>query len=163
GILTLSGDDTFANWNAVLESVTFNYSGSVVTNPTTRKITFEANDGLLLSSTTNAFDTINIQGQIANPPIVTGTSTTPLTWTEALPLSSPPPLSIAPNLVIPDGSTSYLTSATVSIPANFSSGQDVLRWNAGTATANNIPVTAWAHSHFITLTLNSPDTFEALA
>src|SRR5262249_44176165 len=40
GILTLSGYDTMANWNAALESVTFKYSSNVVSNPT-RSIGFK--------------------------------------------------------------------------------------------------------------------------
>jgi hypothetical protein len=160
GILTLSGYDTMDNWNAALESVTFNYSGSVVTNPT-RTITFKADDGLVLSNRPTR--TINIQGPVASPPIVTGTSATAVAWTEALPPASAPVVTIAPGLTITDGSTGQLTSATVTISQNFSSGEDVLSWNAAVATANNITVTSSPHSHFITLTPTTPDTSESLA
>jgi hypothetical protein len=160
GILTLSGYDTMDNWNAALQSVTFNYSGSVVTNPT-RTITFKADDGLVLSNRPTR--TINIQGPVASPPIVTGTSGTPVAWTEALPPASAPVVTIAPGLTITDGSTGQLTSATVTISQNFSSGEDVLGWNATVAAANNITVSSSPHSHFITLTPTTPDTSESLA
>jgi len=163
GILTLTGADTFADWDAALESVTFTYTGSVVSNPPTRKIVFEANDGLVLSNPTNSFDTINIVGPVVSPPIVSGTSPTPVTWTQALLPNSPPAVTIAPNLTITDGSTSQLTSATVSISANFSSGEDLLGWNAATAAANDITVTSSPHSHFLTLAPTSPDISEPLA
>jgi hypothetical protein len=51
----------------------------------------------------------------------------------------------------------------VSISANFSSGEDLLGWNATVAAANNITVTSSPHSHFITLTPTTPDTSESPA
>ncbi len=163
GILTLTGDDTFANWNAALQSVTFDYSGSVVGNPPTRTITFQAIDGTVASDPTNSVDFINIQGPVANPPIVTGTSTTPVAWTEVLPPDAPQVVVVAPGLTISDASTSQLTSATVGISANFASGQDSLAWNATIATANNITVTASSQNRTLTLTPTAPDTSESLA
>ena len=70
---------------------------------------------------------------------------------------------VAANLSIADGSTTQLTGATVSISANFSSGEDVLGWNAAVATSNRITVTTSAHSHTLTLTPTTPDTSESLA
>jgi hypothetical protein len=160
GILTLSGYDTMSGWNAALQSVTFNYSSSVVANPT-RTITFKADDGLVLSNRPTR--TINIQGPVAFPPIVTGTSGTPVAWVEALPPASVPVVTIAPGLTITDGSTSQLTSATATISQNFSSGEDVIGWDAAVAAANNITVTSSPHSHFITLAPTTPDTSESLA
>ncbi len=163
GVLTLSGADTIANWNAALESVTYEYTNSVVANPISRKIVFSANDGLKLSDTTNSFDNINIQGTVVNPPIVTGTSATPLTWTEVLPPTSATPVVIAPDLTIADVSTSQLTSATVAISANFASGQDTLGWDTALAATNHITVTPSAQNRTLTLTPTSPDTAESLA
>ncbi len=160
GILTLSGYDTMADWNAALQSVTFNYSSSVVSSPT-RTITFKADDGLVLSNRPTR--TINIQGPVASPPIVTGTSGTPVSWVEALPPASPPAVTIVPGLTIADGSTSQLTSATVTISQNFSSGEDVLGWDAAVAAANHITVSSSPHSHFITLAPTTPDTSESLS
>jgi Bacterial Ig domain len=162
GILTLTGLDTLADWNAALQSVTFTYSGSVVANPA-RTITFKANDGLVLSDPTHSVDFINIQGPVASPPIVTGTTIAPITWTEALPPATPPAVLVAPSLSIADGSTTQLTSATVSISANFNSGEDVLGWNATVATTNHITVTSSTHSHTLVLTPTTPDTSESLA
>ena len=162
GILTLSGLDTLDDWNAALQSVTFTYSGSVVAEPT-RTITFTANDGLVLSDPTNAVDFINIQGPVASPPIVSGTSGTPITWTEVLPPAAAPMVPIAASLSISDGSTTQLTSATIAISANFSSGEDVLGWDAAVAASNHITVTSSAHSHTLTLTPTMPDTSESLA
>jgi hypothetical protein len=161
GILTLKGDDTFDNWNAALQSVTFTYANSVVGNPPSRTITFKANDGAVLSNA--ATRTINIQGPVVSPPVVTGTSGTPVAWIEALPPASAPTVVIAPALSIADASTTQLTSATVSIAANFASGEDLLGWNTAIAAANHITVTASPHSHFITLAPSAPDTSESLA
>ena len=144
-----------------MQSVTFTYSGSVVGNPPTRTITFTANDGAALSN--QATRLINIVGSVVSPPVVTGTSSTPLSWTETLPPAAPPVITIAPGLAITDGSTSQLSSATVSITANFSSGEDVLGWNSAIAAANNITVSASAHSHTLTLTPTLPDVSESLA
>src|SRR5262249_10351357 len=94
---------------------------------------------------------------------VTGTSGSPVSWVEALPPASAPVVTIAPGLAITDGSTSQLTSATVTISQNFSSGEDVLGWDSAVAAANNITVTSSPHSHFITLTATAPDTTESLA
>jgi hypothetical protein len=55
GILKLKGFDTFDNWNAALESVTFSYSRASVGSHT---VTFEANDGSVLSN--QSTQTINI-------------------------------------------------------------------------------------------------------
>jgi hypothetical protein len=99
GILTLTGDDTFDNWNAALRSVTFNYSGTAVdTLHSTRTISFASNNGSVLSNV--ATRTIQLLGPAVIPPIVTGTSQTPLTWTEQL-TPAAQVITIAPNLLVP--------------------------------------------------------------
>jgi hypothetical protein len=161
GTLTLTGDDTIDNWNSALQSVTFTYANNVVGNPATRTITFKADDGLVLSNRPTR--NISILGPVVSPPVVTGTSGSAINWTETIPPSSPSNVTVAPSLVITDGSATQLTSATVTIATNFNSGQDLLGWNATVAAANNITVTPSAHSHFLTLTPTIPDTSESLA
>jgi hypothetical protein len=221
GILTLTGDDTFDHWNAALQSVTFNYSGtSVNVAHPNRTITFKADNGTVLS--TAATRVIHLVGTPVSPPSVTGTSVSPLTWTEQLPPASPQVITIAPNLLISfpgdidrdgqrtigdvfalmdalrdlkayqnshtlsdaqvtaiadtnldgkvnnldvqaligllannPGSTSQLTSATASISANFSSGNDALGWDNSIALANGITVTASPNFKNLTLTPTS--------
>ena len=160
GVLTLTGFDSMSDWNAALQSVSFTYDGSVVTNAS-RTITFAANDGVVASNL--ATKQITILAATVSPPIVTGTSTTPLQWTEALPPAAAQVLTVAPALAIADTSTGQLTSATVQISSNFSSGEDVLGWSATAATANGITVTASAHFNHLTLTPTSPATTASLA
>ena len=147
GVLTLQGYDTFANWNAALESVAFNYSGgSVDSQHPTRTITFEADDGAVLSN--KATRTIMLSGPVANPPVVAGT-TSAITWTEAIPA---PVIQIASGLSITDLSATQLTSATVQITSNFSSSEDVLGWDNTLATADGITVTLSNGKSKLTLT-----------
>jgi hypothetical protein len=160
GILKLSGYDTTDDWVAALQSVTFRYSGGVVSNPS-RTITFRSDDGSVLSN--QVARAINIQGPVASPPVVSGTSGAAVAWIEALPPALAPVVTIAPNLTITDASTSLLSSATVAVSTNFSSGQDVLSWDAAVATGNNITVTATPHSHFLTLTPTMPNTTASVA
>src|SRR5262249_26108640 len=81
------------------QSVTFNYSGTTVNvaHPN-RTISFAANNGSVLSNTATRI--IHLLGTPVSPPSVTGTSVSPLTWTEQLPPTSPQVITIAPNLLI---------------------------------------------------------------
>ena len=160
GILTLSGYDSMADWNAALQSVAFSYNGTVVSNAA-RTISFAANDGTVLSNV--AMKQISIQASTVSAPVITGTSSTPLSWTEQLPPAAPQVIAIAPNLVIGDASTGQLASVVAQISANFSSGQDVLNWDATVAAANGITVTASAHDNHLTLTPTTPATTASLA
>jgi hypothetical protein len=83
-----------------LRSVTFNYSSTAVDalHPS-RTISFASNNGSVSSNV--ATRTINLLGSAIIPPIVTGTSQTPLTWTEQLPPAAAQVITIAPNLVLP--------------------------------------------------------------
>ena len=138
-----------------MRSVTYNYSGTKVdqTHPT-RTVTFEANDGAVLSNTTGT-RLINITGAAANPPVVTGTSTTPVAWNQTLPPAAAPVVTVAPSLNLSDGATSQLTGALVSISAGFVSGQERAGWNNIVATADGITVTASTKNRTLTLTGNA--------
>ena len=69
GVMTLQGFDLFENWNAALESVTYNNSSSASGQPS-RTISFAANDRLVLSNV--ATRVINIQATGAAAPVVGG-------------------------------------------------------------------------------------------
>ena len=150
-VLTLSGADTVNNWDAALESVTFNYTGTTVNmaHPT-RTISFRANNGTVLSNTATRL--IDLLGTNVSPPTFTGTSSSPLSWTETLPPLPKPVITVAPNLLLSDASTPSITSATVSISANFSSGEDVLGWDSTVAAANQIMVSIASHGTNLRLT-----------
>ncbi len=151
GVLTLTGYDTMADWDAALQSVTFDYTGAELADPTTRAITFSAPDGLVASNV--ATDLIQLNGAVANPPIVTGTSSSALTWTQAVPQTTPPPsVLLAPGLGISDASASQLTSATVQITSGEITAEDTLSYNASVAATDGITVSG---THKLTLTPTS--------
>ena len=160
GVLTLTGYDSIEDWNAALEAVTFSYSGSTTG---TRTVTYTVdNDAVQTVSGVTSFttsspaspDLIQINGAVANPPVVTGTSSTPVTWTEAVPQTSPPPsVVVAPGLSITDGSATQLTGATAEITGGLVAGQDSLTYNTMLATTDGITVTG---NHNLTFSSTSP-------
>ena len=118
--------------------MTFDDTGSTVTAGDTWYILFQTTDGTVSSAT--ATDIINLNGTVTNPPVVTGTSATALTWTQAVPPTAAQVLPIASNLSISNASTSTLSGAVAPITANEGS-QDVLGYNATLAAADGITVT----------------------
>ncbi|MES5485986.1 hypothetical protein QMZ05_24805 [Bradyrhizobium sp. INPA03-11B] len=109
GILTLTGSDTVAHYQAALDAVTYVNTSN---NPSglARTVTIIANDGILDS--TPVTDTIDVT-PVNNPPVVTFGAIT--NFSEP-PVGTPPansvPVTIAPNLTITDVDSTNLISAT---------------------------------------------------
>jgi large repetitive protein len=115
GILTLTGGDTPANYQAALRSVTYTNS-SIAPNTTSRTIQFQANDGNLSSTiATRILDVIPVND---SPSIAV--STTPGSYTE-----NGVAVAIDGGLTLTDLDSVNFASATVSI-SNFVAGQDLL-------------------------------------
>ena len=108
GVLTLSGTDTVADYQAVLRSITFSSPSDNPTNfgaDTSRTITWTANDGALNSAP--ATSTVNVTA-VNDAPVVTAGAT--VSFTEqgtAVVLDS--------GLTLSDADNTTLASATVSI------------------------------------------------
>jgi hypothetical protein len=115
GILTLSGSDTKANYQSALRSVKYNNSSEAPT-ATPRTISWVVTDGTTPSTAVTS--TVNVT-PVNDAPVLTVGGT--LSYTEdqaATALNS--------SLTVTDVDNANLTGATVSITANFASGQDVL-------------------------------------
>ena len=145
GVLTLSGSDTLANYQAVLDSVTFSSSNADPTNSGTdfsRTLTWQANDGTLPSNTVTSNVTVVAA---ASKPSLSGAGNT-VTFTQGgAPITASPGVTITGSLT--------LASATVSIGSGFFIG-DVL----GTATTGtNITANYDASAGVLTLTGNDTE------
>ncbi|HEX3528831.1 MAG TPA: Ig-like domain-containing protein [Thermoanaerobaculia bacterium] len=122
--LTLSGVDTLANYQQVLQSVTYSNSSQ---NPTTtpRTVSFAANDGVTNSNTVNT--TVNITA-VNDAPVVTTTGGT-TSFTEA-----GGPVTVDSGITVTDVDNANLASATVTITNLLDSGAETLAANtAGTS------------------------------
>src|SRR5262249_35816694 len=131
GALTLSGADTLANYQAALRSVTYRNTSD---NPSTltRTVSFQINDGALLSSIVNrAIQVIAVN----DAPTLSNLETTPLSYTE----NSPGTL-LTGSLVVADVDNTTLNSAAVQITGNYQNGEDVLAFvNTASITGNFNP------------------------
>ena len=119
GVLTLTGNATLANYEAVLQSITYENT-SDAPNTTTRTISIIINDG-----EDNSIDlAIDININPANDaPLCSGTATD-LIYTEgdgAVVLDN--------GLTVSDLDNTTIASATVSISANFQAAEDVLAFS----------------------------------
>jgi len=147
--LTLSGSDTLAHYQSVLDGVTFN---STSLNPTdfgadpARAATWTLNDGSASNATTTATTTVNVTA-VNDPPTLTGIANA--TFNEGGPAVT---LSAAAAVSDPDSQT--LASATVAITGGtFAGDGDVLAANtAGTS------ITTSYNSTTETLVLTGSDT-----
>ena len=133
GVLTLTSAGataTVAQWQSALRSVTYNNSSQ---NPNTanRTISFKVNDGALNSNTVSK--TLAVTA-VNDAPVLGGVSGG-FTYTE-----NDAATAIAPAITVTDVDSATLTSATISISANFQSGQDVLSFTNDGATMGNIAV-----------------------
>lgn len=137
--LTLSGVDTPANYQRVLETVTFSSTNADPTNGGTdaqRTLSWSVTDGLLTSNT--ATSTVDIH----RPPIVTAGDTATFSGG-----GSPVTLDGTLTVSDPDG-TGMLSSATVTISSGFIANQDTLNF----AGQNGISGTYDAATGTLTLT-----------
>jgi microcystin-dependent protein/N-acetylneuraminic acid mutarotase len=138
-ILTLTGTDTLADYQQVLESITFQSSspnptdfGSAPTRTVTWTVTDDSTAGF---STTTATSTINITA-VNNPPTISGLATS-VAFTEK---AGPVALSGGATVFDPDSLT--LASATVAIVAGRLTGDALAANTSGTSiTATYISVT----------------------
>ena len=162
GILTLSGTDTKATYEAVLRTVTYqNTSDNPIT--TTRNIQYVVSDGQA-SNSTSAIVTGNMQSSVAitatnDAPVLGGSSV--LTFTEqasavtiadqAL-LSKQPAVFLGSGVTISDAESNNIQGATVQITGNYSSSEDLL------AFSNTASITGSWNSTSGTMTLTGSDT-----
>jgi hypothetical protein len=141
GVLTLTGSDTKAHYQQVLDSVTY-FNSSDNPSGADRTINYTVNDGAANSNTSTA--TVHVT-PVNDAPVVTATGTLAYTEDQAA-------TAIAPALTVTDVDSANLTTASVQISANYFNGEDVLGF---TDTAN-------IHGSFNaatgTLTLTGTDT-----
>ena len=134
GILTLTGTDTKANYQATLRSIQFNNTGAPPTE-TTRTVSFMVNDGDddSTAATRDVIVTINILPVLANME------------TEAIPYTEGAAATVITSQVtVSDDDDDDMVGATVQVTGNFDADEDVLsfpdpatitgNWNATTGT-----------------------------
>src|SRR5262249_49201815 len=142
GVLTLSGNDTLANYKQVLDSVAYSSTSTNPTNfgtDTSRTITWVVNDGSLNSATPTT--TLTIVAQDAAPVLSNVAASASYTENAA-------PVTLSSAATVSDDDNQTLASATVSISSGFLTG-DVLAANvAGTS------ITASYANGVLTLTGN---------
>jgi hypothetical protein len=153
--LVLTGTDTLAHYQSVLDSVTF-HAGENPTNygsNTTRTITWQAMDpsGTLNGgSDTSALSTTTLTVTNVNDPPTLSLGATTASWTE----EQAQPTSLAPAAAISDPDNLTLASATVKVTGGtFAGDGDVL----GVSTTGT-SITASYNSSTETLTLTGADT-----
>ncbi|HIG39610.1 MAG TPA: DUF2341 domain-containing protein [Gammaproteobacteria bacterium] len=128
GVLTLTGTDTLANYEAALESIT--YTNSSTDNPNTgnRTVTWMVNDGDVNSVGVNS--TITVAGQNDAPEMADAGGT--LAYTEGDGARV-----IDAALTITDVDDTDIESATISLSAGFVSGEDILSFTNTTNISGN--------------------------
>ncbi|WP_224742344.1 beta strand repeat-containing protein, partial [Cysteiniphilum sp. SYW-8] len=141
GVLTLTGSDTLANYQAALRSVTYQNTSD---NPSTlaRTVSFVVNDGDVNSSAVTS--TINITAVNDAPVMVAGGT---LNYTENAPASV-----IDTGISINDVDDTHIQSASVSMIGNYVNGEDIL------AFANTANITGSFNAASGVLTLSGSDT-----
>ena len=129
GVLTLSGSDTIANYQAALRSVAF-YDLSNSPIGSTKTVSFSFSDGVSTSNV--ATQQINVQG-INVPPVIATNSTGPVNYSQAK-----GPVAIVPAFTVVDPETNTLSKAFIQIvPGNYQQGFDLLTFaNTSTITGN---------------------------
>jgi large repetitive protein len=160
GVLTLSGVDTVADYQTALESISYGFSPAngdptVGATDTSRTINWSVNDGRVSSATaTSTVDTA--QSTTAATALVVTSSGNTATFDQG-----GSAVLIDHGIVVTDSTnpTDTVTSATVTISANFQSG-DVLGFDAADLTGHTINGTSITESYSSTgvLTLSGPDT-----
>jgi len=142
GVLTLSGSDTLANYQTVLDSVTFNSTSGNPTNfgaDLSRTLTWQVNDGTRNSNAVTS--KVTVVG-VDQAPVLSGAGNT-VTYTQG---GAAVDASPAITVTHVDGTT--LVSATVSISSGFFTG-DVL---AAVTTGTGITASYSATTGVLTLT-----------
>jgi hypothetical protein len=156
GSLSLTGSDTLAHYQQVLDSVSFgsgpnpdNYGS----NPT-RFVTWVVNDGSLSNNVSTVRTTTISITAINDPPTLTGTTSTTFTENGGTVVLSPNPDIDHLGITVADPDSLRLASATVAITGGtFAGDGDVLGFStAGTS------ITASYNASTETLTLSGSDT-----
>ena len=154
GVLTLTSSGATATdgqWAHALSAVTFSSTSSTLGS---RTISFATSDGTKTS--TAATDTVNV----ANPLQLTADSgSASFVSGDNAPST---PVTIDPGLTVSDAATGTLSSATVTITANFTSGEDFLQFTNDGATMGNITASSF-NQITGTLTLTSAGSTATLA
>src|SRR5258707_504960 len=151
GVLSLSGTDTLANYQAVMRSVKFSSSSDDPTannTMTTRTVTWAAtdanSDAVGAKTSAGVASTVNVTAVNDASTLATGST---LNYTENGAASA-----INTALTLADLDNPTLPSATVSISGSFVSGQDVLSFTNVPATMGNIAGAYNAATGVMTLT-----------
>ncbi len=146
GVLTLSGSDTLANYQAVLDSVAFASSSQNPTSygaDTSRSLRWQVSDGTLSSAV--AQSTIGVVG-VDQAPVLSGAGNT-ATFTQGAAAAI-----AAPAIAVSDVDNLALASARVAISAGFLPGDTLTANTTGTSIAASYDASAGV------LTLSGSDT-----
>ncbi|MEZ5652839.1 MAG: DUF4347 domain-containing protein [Burkholderiaceae bacterium] len=149
GVLTLTGADSAANYQAALRSVTYQ-NGSDTPSTLTRTISFSVDDGAGSNSASNTVTRDITVVSVNDAPVLANIEGATLAYTE-----NDPALTITSGITAADIDSGSLSSATISVSANYVNGEDVL---AFTNTAN---ITGSFNATTGVLTLSGVDTLAA--
>jgi Kelch motif len=119
GMLTLSGVDTVANYQAALESVQYKNTASVPSS-LPRTVSFVATNTSLSSSPATRIISFAV---VTSAPVLSGVESTPVIYTQ-----DDPAVLITSSLQAADPANSVLSGATIRIVENYIPGQDFLRF-----------------------------------
>jgi large repetitive protein len=109
GVLTLTGSDTKAHYQQVLDSVTY-FNSSENPSGAARTVSYTVNDGTVNSNTSTA--TVNVT-PVNDAPVVTIGATTAFSEpANGTPAANSVPVTIAPSLTVSDVDSANLTQAT---------------------------------------------------
>ena len=129
GVLTLTGSDTQANYQAALQSITF-YDLSNNPNNSTKNVSFTVTDGVSTSNAANR--QINVQGINVAPTIYTN-STVPVAYSQGN-TTTPNTVAVVPAFTVLDPESNNLTKVIIAFtPGTYERGYDRLAF-AGTKT-----------------------------
>ncbi|MEA2416664.1 MAG: hypothetical protein QOI58_3321 [Thermoanaerobaculia bacterium] len=140
GVLTLTGSDTVANYQAALRSVTYNNTSG---SPSTlqRTVTWQVDDGAGVNNlSAPVTSTINVVSTNDAPVLANGST---ITYTE-----NDPATVINSVITVTDSDSANLTGATVQVTSGYNSAQDVLSF------ASMLGITGSFNSGTGTLTLS---------
>jgi hypothetical protein len=156
GVLTLSGSDTKAHYQQVLDSVTY-FNSSNNPSGAARTVSYTVNDGTVNSNTSTA--TVNVT-PVNDAPVVTIGATTAFTEpANGTPAASSSPVTIAPSLTVSDIDSANLTQATFVLNNLKPSDALSVSGHAGsTGSIGGISFTISSTATTETVTFNGTDT-----
>jgi gliding motility-associated-like protein len=127
GILTLTGSDTKANYQAALRSVAY-YNSNSTPNTSQRTVVYTINDGSLNSNIQFRSISISVAN---NPPVLSAMEAAAVAYTENAAATA-----VTAALTVTDDGA-MLQGAEVSISGNYQNGEDILTFTAaGTIVGN---------------------------